>query len=101
MLRATYTAIKRERPDVIVVGGGDAAALPLPYWTKLIAGGALNYMDAASVHPYRYTSAPEGIENDIAGLQSVMRSQGNGQTRPIWVTEVGWDLKTSTPPVTS
>jgi len=97
MLRATYTAIKRERPDVTVVGGA-TSGVPLPYWTKLISGGALNYMDAASVHPYRYTSTPEGLENDIAGLQSVMRSQGNGQTRPIWVTEIGWDLKTSTAP---
>ncbi len=97
MLRATYTAIKRERPDVTVVGGA-TSGVPLPYWTKLISGGALNYMDAASVHPYRYTSTPEGIENDIAGLQNLMRSQGNGLTRPIWVTEIGWDLKASTAP---
>jgi hypothetical protein len=97
MLRATYVAIKRERPDVIVVGGA-TAGVPLPYWEKLMAGGGLDYMDALSVHPYRYGSAPEGIEDEIVDLRHLVLKYHHGRTMPIWVTEIGWYLKPSKAP---
>ncbi len=94
MLRATYIAIKRERPDVIVVGGA-TSGVPLPYWKKLMADGALNYMDALSVHPYRYESPPEGIEDEVTDLKHLALTYNNGHAIPIWVTEIGWYLKPS------
>jgi hypothetical protein len=94
MLRATYIAIKRERPDVIVVGGS-TSGIPMPYWEKLMAEGGLNFMDALSVHPYRYGSPPEGIEGEITELQNLALRYNNGHTVPIWVTEIGWYLKPS------
>ncbi len=97
MLRAAYAAIKRERPDVTVVGGA-TIGVPLPYWEKLLAGGALNSMDALSVHPYRYDAPPEGLEDDIAGLQALVRKYNGGKTKPIWVTEIGWKTKGSQGP---
>ncbi len=87
MLKAAYTAIKAERPDVTVVGAS-TAGVPLPYLESLFAAGALNYLDAVSIHPYRYDSAPEGIELQVAALQSLMAKYGS--SKPIWVTEIGW-----------
>jgi len=72
------------------------------YWTKLIAGGALNTWIVASVHPYRYTSAPEGIENDIAGIAKASCAAGERpDAADLGPTEVGWDLRRARPPVTS
>lgn len=97
MLRAAYGAIKRERPDVIVVGGA-TSGVPLPYWEKLLAGGALDCMDALSVHPYRYDQPPEGLETEIGGLQDLVRKYNGGNSRPVWVTEIGWSTKASEAP---
>lgn len=97
MLRATYTAIKRERPDVLVAGGA-TAGVPLPYWEKLLSGGALDFMDVLSVHPYRYELPPEGIESAIGALRSLVQKHQAGSAKPIWATEFGWFTKTSTAP---
>ncbi|MDE3083957.1 MAG: hypothetical protein KGJ37_01905 [Verrucomicrobiota bacterium] len=92
MLQQAYASLKAERPDVIVAGGA-TAGVPLPYWEKLMQAGALSSMDALSVHPYRYNSPPEGIEADIAALQDLVKKYNGGQTKPIWVTEIGWGIQ--------
>jgi hypothetical protein len=92
LLRATHEAVKRTRAEVVVVGGG-TAGVPLPYWEKLFAGGALQWMDALSVHPYRYDSPPEGIETDIAELSALVKKYNDGRPKPIWVTEIGWNAR--------
>jgi hypothetical protein len=94
LLRATYTAIKRERPDVTVVGGA-TAGVPLPYWKKLLEGGALGSLDAVSIHPYRYDQTPEGIEQQVAELRALMQASSAGNLPPIWATEIGWFTKES------
>jgi hypothetical protein len=95
MLRTAYAAIKQERPDVIVAGGG-TSGIPLPYWEELMAGGGLAFMDVLSVHPYRYDSPPEGLETDIAALQDLVKKYNGGKSKPVWVTEIGWGTKPST-----
>lgn len=89
MLRAAHQEVKQVRPEVKVIGGA-TAGVPLPYWEKLLAGGALEFMDVLSVHPYRYDDPPEGIETDIAELVTLVKKHNNGQSKPIWVTEIGW-----------
>jgi GT2 family glycosyltransferase len=89
MARVAYRALKEERPDLVVAGGA-TAGVPLPYLERLFAEGALDSMDAVSVHPYRYDSEPEGIEDDIAGLQDLIRRYSHGRPKPVWVTEIGW-----------
>jgi hypothetical protein len=89
LLKGAYAEVKAVRPDVTVAGGATAGT-PLPYWAKLMADGALPYMDVLSIHPYRFDSPPEGIENDVASLRSLMRQYNNGVAKPIWVTEIGW-----------
>ena len=97
MLKTAYPVLKRARPDVTVVGI-DSVGIPAPYLEKLFGAGALNFMDAVSVHPYRYLSTPEGYEQEIAGLDALIRKYNGGRPKPIWITEVGWYLKKSQAP---
>jgi hypothetical protein len=122
LLQNAYAQIKAARPDVTVLGGA-TAGVPLPYWQALIQNGALSSMDALSIHPYRYNSAPEGIENQVGALQKLLQqynqslaaaqqslAEQNGATptqvaqivpaptKPIWATEIGWQLQQSTVP---
>jgi hypothetical protein len=97
MLRVVYTAIKRERPDVTVAAGA-TSGIPMPYWEELLTGGGLAFMDALSIHPYRYDLPPEGLETDIAGLQDLVKKYNGGKSKPIWVTEIGWGTRTSAAP---
>jgi hypothetical protein len=98
MARVAYRALKAERPDVLVAGAA-TAGVPLPYLEHLFALGALDSMDAVSIHPYRFNSEPEGIENDVAALQDLIRRYNHGQPKPIWVTEIGWATKAAAAPL--
>ena len=86
MLRRAYAALKRERPDLVVVGGS-TAGLPLPYIERLAKAGALDSLDAFSVHPYRESDPPETLEPAIRRLQAILARH---RPVPIWVTEIGW-----------
>lgn len=95
MLRTAHAAIKAARPDVTVVAGA-TAGVPLPYFEKLFAAGALNHLDVVSIHPYRTPSTPEGLEVQVAGLRNLMAKYG--AVKPIWVTEIGWPLHAAQAP---
>ncbi len=95
MLQTAYAAIKSARPDVTVVAGA-TAGVPLPYFEKLFAAGALNSLDAVSIHPYRTASTPEGLEVQVAALQALMARYG--AVKPVWVTEIGWPVHASAAP---
>ena len=84
MLKDVYVAIKKEFPDVTVIGAS-AVTVPLPYLEGLFKQGALQYMDAISVHPYR--NEPEGVEAELDGLKALMAKYGG--VKPIYATEFG------------
>lgn len=98
MARVAYRALKAERPDLLVAGAA-TAGVPLPYLEHLFALGALDSMDAVSVHPYRFNAEPEGIEDDIAALQDLIKRYNHGRPKPIWVTEIGWATKAAAAPL--
>lgn len=85
MLKETYEATKKQRPDVTIVGGA-TARIPLPYFKKLFERGALEYLDVLSIHPYG--STPTSVEEEIRALQHLERSYTKHTPKPIWVTEV-------------
>lgn len=97
MLRAAAAAIRAARPDVTIVGGA-TAGVPLPYFEKLFAAGALEHMDAVSIHPYRFFEPPEGLELQVTALQNLIARYNHGATKPVWVTEFGWDLRAAAAP---
>ena len=93
LLRYTYQAVKAVRPDITVVGG--AAFMDDTHWfNQVFADGGLAYMDAVSDHPYTslYIASPEvqGLEDEMQDLQELIRKYNHGQSKPIWITELGW-----------
>ena len=95
MLSAAYQAIKSIRPDVTVVVGA-TFGIDLDWFKGLFTAGALAYTDAISVHPYSILSidvdTPElrGLTKNLQALQDLIKEHNNGQTKPIWITELGW-----------
>jgi hypothetical protein len=82
---ATAPAIRETRPDVTIVGGSMNHISP--DWVRaFLDAGALEHLDALSVHPYRDT--PTGFDRDVDRLRSIMANHGTA--KPIWVTEFGW-----------
>lgn len=92
LLRHAYAAVKSERPDLVVLGGA-TAGLPFPYLEALARAGALDHLDAVSVHPYRDGENPESLETDIRRLQALLHRYRPDRNTPIWVTELGWPAR--------
>jgi len=89
MLEAAWRGIKAERADVRVLGSA-AVLIPIPYFEGIFRNGGLEHMDAVVIHPYR--GQPEGVEDEVAELQELIRKHNGGRDKPIWATETGrWD----------
>jgi len=58
LLKASYPAIKQACPDDTVVGVCTAGT-DLGYIETVLKLGGAKYMDAMSIHPYRYPGSPE------------------------------------------
>lgn len=86
MLKVAYSRIKAIRPDVQVLGGA-AVLIPLPYFEGIFKNGGLDSMDGVVIHPYR--DKPEGVDQEVAALQDLIRKYNKGRDKPIWVTETG------------
>jgi hypothetical protein len=93
ILKAAYGSIKKIRPDVTVVGGA-TVLIPLPYLERLFEHGALDSMDALSVHPYGYGEFPESVEYELSDLKALIARFNDGKQKPIWATEIGRQDKT-------
>ncbi len=89
LLKKGYEASKSVRPDLNVVGGA-TAGIPLEWLEDVFALGGLDYMDTLSVHPYRYPQSPEGLLGEIDALNQFVRGHNNGETIPLWFSEIGW-----------
>lgn len=93
LLCTTYQAIKAVRPDITVVGGA-VFGNDLDWFKEVFADGGLSCMDVVSDHPYTalYIASPEvqGLEENMQNLQQLIQQYNHGQTKPIWITEMGW-----------
>ncbi len=89
LLKKTYETVKAEKPGLTIVGAG-TSGIPTGWLEELFRLGGLNYMDAVSVHPYRYPGNPETLAKDLADLEELIKRYNNGQPKPIWITELGW-----------
>ena len=86
MVKHAYEKIKAVRPDVKVLGCA-TVVIPLPYLEGIFKHGGLKYMDAVVLHPYR--GNPEGVEDEIAQVEAMIRQYNDGKDKPIWITETG------------
>ncbi|WP_373232765.1 hypothetical protein [Cohnella sp.] len=89
LLKKSYEASKSVQPELNVVGGA-TAGIPYEWLQDVFELGGLNYMDSLSVHPYRYPQTPEGLLEEINTLNQFVRDHNNGETIPLWFSEIGW-----------
>lgn len=99
MLKVTHEVVQETHPEATVVG---PAGVTIPYgWLEeLFSYGALDYLDAVTVHPYGFPASPEmgyprrgfgnGLERRIEDLDALVREYNDGESKPIWFTEIGW-----------
>ena len=92
MLQKVYETIKPSHPYVKVVAG---ATVPTAhgFLKSLFSQGAMPYLDAVSIHPYR--SYPDGVDLEIAELRELMKIFNGGIEKPIWATEFSRLITTS------
>ncbi len=90
LLKKTYAACKQADPDCVVVGICTAGT-DLRYIEAVLKAGGGPFMDALSVHPYRYPRSPEssGFVAELQKCHDLMAQYGIGD-KPIWITEIGW-----------
>lgn len=81
LVAAVDEALDAANIEVELVGGA-THSIPVDYFADLKALGALDHMDAVSIHPY--STPPEQFEDQIAVLRAVI-----GDDMPIRVTEFG------------
>jgi len=102
LLKSSYPAVKAADPSAAVVMGGLSNKGSYLYLQGLYAAGAKGSYDVANFHIY-----PEGDPTScltvggrpyegsfclLQGLHAVM--QANGDTAPVWVSELGWSTCT-------
>ncbi|WP_286329108.1 glycosyl hydrolase [Agromyces marinus] len=105
MLKVTAEVVHEAHPDAKIVGPA-AVTLPYAWLEELFSHGALEYLDAVTVHPYGFPQSPEagytapslpgvGLEARIQQLDELIREYNDGEAKPIWFTEVGWQSNIS------
>lgn len=95
LLKKTYETVKAKHPDFPVIGIV-ASEDAMDWIEEVFRLGGLQYMDAVSVHPYRYPDAPEGLADSMEELKALIRQYNDGQLKPIWATEFGYPTFQST-----
>ena len=93
ILERTYKAVKAERPDLTVVAPA-AVTLPFGWLEQLFKLGALQYIDAVSVHPYIFPRQPDTRKESLSALllrlQDLIQKYNHGEPKPLQLTELGW-----------
>jgi hypothetical protein len=90
LLRVAYTAAKKADPTCTVVGVCTAGT-DLRYIEEVLKRDGMRYMDALSIHPYRYPRSPEesGFVAQVTAAHELMARYGGGDKK-LWLTEIGW-----------
>lgn len=87
LLKAIHARVKPVNPELLIVGGS-TNTIATGFQERLFAAGALDYIDAVAVHPYR--NDPEGVDREITRLYAAMAR--HGPVKPIWATEFSRDF---------
>ncbi|GAA2018488.1 hypothetical protein GCM10009839_13390 [Catenulispora yoronensis] len=90
LLQVTYQAVKSIRPDVGVVGGV-LYQVDTNYLEQVFQAGGMPYMDIISDHPYGATPEDGTADTQQIGMENLIKQYNNGNPKPIWATEVGWE----------
>lgn len=90
LLTIAYAAAKRADPECTVVGVCTAGT-NLTFIRAVLEAVGPDFMDALSIHPYRYPRSPEASNfvGDVTGAHDLLAEFG-GQDQRVWLTEIGW-----------
>ncbi|MBI3920588.1 MAG: hypothetical protein HY318_04135 [Armatimonadetes bacterium] len=90
LLKISYQQAKLADPTCTVVGVCTAGT-DLHYIEEVLKRGGVDYMDALSIHPYRYPGSPEktNFVREVTSAHELMKKYGGGDKK-IWLTEIGW-----------
>jgi hypothetical protein len=97
VLKSVYPRMKAVDPAITIMGGAMTSRVLGNGWLEsFLRAGALQYLDAVSIHSYRNQGAPfpeRGAEAWASWMQRVdelVRKASGGKPIPIYVTEMGW-----------
>ena len=90
LLRAVYPAAKKAHPEATIVGVCTAGT-NLKFVEGVLERGGGKFMDAISVHPYRYPRSPEESDflGEMARLKALLDKHDAGHLK-VWLTELGY-----------
>jgi hypothetical protein len=105
LLRAAYPAVKAADPGAKVVFGGTSGN-DYDFLAGAYAAGAKGYFDVLATHPYTYcgstgpadtrTSGGRITKDSFLGYREMRKTMlANGDDKPIWITEMGWNTSTA------
>ena len=87
LLKAGYIAVKTVDPAALVVSGGLSWDYQ-KFLGAMYAAGAKSYFDVLALHPY----ATRSLSTWLSSIRLARRTElANGDTRPIWLTEFGFN----------
>ncbi len=102
LARATAKAVREADPQATIVGPGISGFDPA-FMEKFLASGALEYLDAVTVHPYRdYKKPPESAAADYVKLRELIEHHAPAakkDTIPILSGEWGYASHTKGVPL--
>lgn len=96
VLKEVYPRIKAIDPSIIVYGGAMTPGGVRNGWLeKMLAAGALPFLDVVSIHTYNYGQpgrdrTPEAWAEWMQKVGELIAKYNNGKPAPLCVTEMGW-----------
>ncbi len=90
LLQRAYRTIKAVDPDAVVLNGG-VSPFDTRYLSGLAEAGAWDAFDVLALHPYTDPISPEAGQIGPSGIGGVRGLLNRYGTKPIWVTEYGWE----------
>ena len=90
LLKAVYQGVKETDPHATIVGVCTAGT-DLAFIEEVLKRGGGQWMDALSVHPYRYPRSPEATDfvGEMQRLKELLDKYGAGHLK-VWLTEFGY-----------
>jgi len=96
-IKHIYGEIKKEHPDINVVGGV-MGMVPHSWMTDFFESGGLEYLDTLSIHPYDFNGgfSNKTLRYDLTQTRERMAKYGAGD-KELWITEMGWSTGNNCP----
>lgn len=93
LLKAAYPALKQADPNATVVSG--SVCTGDEYFEKLLQLGMADHCDILSIHTYNFqqrgeAATPEAWQRRMLKLDEMIRKYNNGDSKPVFVTEMGY-----------